>query len=280
MSKDFRATALERAVGRRLEAWRGERGLSLVEAGSRAGFSSAKLSQMENAMQPSAPLDIVALGYVYKVPILEWQLVLRQAERAAMLRQNGTVEGKIFDPAEDLPLLVAEATSLRAFTTDTIPTIFQLRDYTAATAHQDNLVRTAPVARLRHAWASRVTGKDPLKVEAVFPETVLRQVVGGPRVMRAQLLHLMEVSEQPDVSVRVVPHCAGAYPAMGCPFAWLSFPHRQHDDIVYTETFLRSEYVENREQVEEVAARFSALWKLALEEGQSTELIAEAAASL
>ncbi len=44
MPKDFRATALERAVGRQLAGWRNERELSLAEAGERVGFSSAKLS--------------------------------------------------------------------------------------------------------------------------------------------------------------------------------------------------------------------------------------------
>lgn len=68
MHKNFRATALERAVGRKLARWRNELELSLTEAGGRVGFSSAKLSMMENAMQPSAPVDIMALGYVYKVP--------------------------------------------------------------------------------------------------------------------------------------------------------------------------------------------------------------------
>ncbi|MGZ3144450.1 helix-turn-helix domain-containing protein [Lentzea chajnantorensis] len=49
MPKDFRATALERALGRKLAAWRHLRQLSLTEAGRLVGFSSAKLSMMENA---------------------------------------------------------------------------------------------------------------------------------------------------------------------------------------------------------------------------------------
>ena len=65
MPKDFRATTLERAIGRQLAGWRAERELSLAEAGQRVGFSSAKLSMMENAGQPAAPGDSLALGYVY-----------------------------------------------------------------------------------------------------------------------------------------------------------------------------------------------------------------------
>ncbi|WP_342746794.1 Scr1 family TA system antitoxin-like transcriptional regulator [Lentzea kentuckyensis] len=106
---------------------------------------------------------------------------------------------------------------------------------------------------------------------------MLRQVVVGPRLMKAQLLRLIQVSEQPNVSLRVVP---GTYPATGCPFTWLSFPHRQHNDIVYLDTFLRSEYVEEPAKIEQVSQRFTALRNLALRDGESMELIAEAAAAL
>lgn len=277
MPKDFRATALERAVGRKLAGWRDERVISLVEAGLRVGFSSAKLSMMENAIQPSAVVDVMALGYVYKVPTPEWQFLMSQAQHAADLRAVRQPQANIFDPAEDFPLLVADATRLRTFATDTVPAIFQLADYTTATTQRDDPAKAAQLERVRETWATRSSGYDPLAVEAVFPEAVLRQVVGGRRVLKAQLLHLMEVSELPEVSIRVVPHSAGAYPAMGCPFTWLSFPHRQHNDVVYTATFLRSEYVENHNQVERVAERFSALQTFALDEGESLELIAESA---
>ncbi|WP_157528112.1 helix-turn-helix transcriptional regulator [Nocardia sp. NRRL S-836] len=263
MPKDFRATTLERAVGRLLAGWRNERGLSLTEGGQRVGFSSAKLSMMENAAQPSAPVDIMASGYVYKVPTPEWQVVMVRAQHAASRRTGMWPEPITLDPAEDLPLLAAEASRLRTFTTDTVPSVFQLAEYTAATAQQDDPTKAAPLSCLREVWTTRLDN-DPLIVEAVFPEAVLRRAVGGRRVMRAQLLHLMEVSERPDVSVRVLSDLAGAYPAMGCPFTWLSFPRRQHDDVVYIETFLRSEYVEDQPLVARVAERFCALSTLAL----------------
>lgn len=276
MPKDFRATALERAVGRQLNGWRDERDLSLAEAGTRVGFSSAKLSMMENAIQPSAIVDVMALGYVYRVPTSEWQFVMSQAQHAADLRGARQSQGVIFDPAEDFPLLIADATRLRTFATDTVPTIFQLADYTTATTQRDDPAKAAQFARVRETWAIRSSSDDPIAVEAMLTEAVLRQVVGGRRVLKAQLLRLMEVSELPEVSLRVVPHSAGAYPAMSCPFTWLSFPHRQHNDVVYTETFLSSEYVETHTQVEQVLERFSALRALALDEGESLELIAEA----
>ena len=280
MPKDFRATALERAIGRQLAGWRNERELSLTEAGQRVGFSSAKLSMMENAVQPSAAVDIMALGYVYKVPTPQWQAVVLQAQYAEQVRTRALNNTMRFDPAADFANLVFEATLLQVFTTDLVPTVFQLAGYTNAAMQTDDPVRTARFAMAREAWSTRLHDKDPLTVRAVFPEAVLRQVVGGPRVMKAQLLHLMEVSEHPTVSVQVVPRGAGAYPAMGSPFTLLSFPHRQHNDVAYLETFIKGEYVEDPGLTEQCAQRFASLREIALGPGESLELIAEAAAEL
>ncbi|SDM55671.1 Helix-turn-helix domain-containing protein [Lentzea albidocapillata subsp. violacea] len=280
MPKDFRATTLERAIGRQLAGWRDERELSLTEAGQRVGFSSAKLSMMENAVQPSAPVDVMALGYVYKVPTPEWQAVVLRAQYAEQVRTRSVYSGPLFDPAADFVNLVFEATSLRAFTTDLVPPVFQLPGYTNAVLQSDDPVRTARLALVREAWSARLNDRDPLTVQAVFPEAVLRHVIGGPRVMKAQLLHLMEVSEHETVSVQVVPRDAGAYPAMGSPFTLLGFPHRQHNDVVYLETFIKGEYVEEPGLTEECAQRFAGLQKIALGTGESLELIAEAAADL
>jgi transcriptional regulator with XRE-family HTH domain len=280
MPKDFRATTLERAIGRQLAGWRNERELSLTEAGQRVGFSSAKLSMMENAVQPSAAVDIMALGYVYKVPTAEWQAVVLQAQYAEQVRTRALNNAVRFDPAADFANLVFESTLLRVFTTDLVPTVFQLSGYTQAALESDDPVRTARLAMVREAWSTRLGDKDPLAVQAVFPEAVLRQVVGGPRVMKAQLLHLMEVSEQPGVTVQVVPRGVGAYPAMGSPFTLLSFPHRQHNDVVYLESFIKGEYVEEPGLTERCAQRFAGLQQVALDEGESLNLIAEAVAEL
>ena len=67
---------------------------------------------------------------------------------------------------------------------------------------------------------------------------------------------------------------------MGSPFTLLGFPHRQHDDVVYLETFIKGEYVEEPGLVEQCAQRFAGLQQVALDPGESLELIAEAAAEL
>ncbi len=278
MPKDFRATTLERAIGRQLAAWRDERQLSLTEAGRRVGFSGAKLSMMENAVQPSAVLDVMALGYLYTVPTPEWQSVVQQVQRAEEARSLD--DSAVFDPAEDFVNLVSEATVLRTFATDLVPSLLQLADYASFVLRFDDPVRALRQAAVREAWSSRIDGTDPLDVQAVFPETALRPVVGGPRVMKAQLLHLMEMSQLDTVCIKIVPNTAGAYPAMGAPFTLLGFAHRQHNDVAYFETFIKGEYVEEPSFTARCSQRFALLTEMALGEEETLELIAETAAEL
>ena len=78
-----------------------------------------------------------------------------------------------------------------------------------------------------------------------------------------------------------MPHGAGAYPAMGSPFTLLGFPHRQHNDVAYLETFVKGEYVEDVELHRAVrAAVRAACGRSRSATGESLELIAEAAADL
>ena len=60
----------------------------------------------------------------------------------------------------------------------------------------------------------RLDGEHPLRLTTVISEGALRQQVGGPEVMRAQLDHLDRLlTERPEqIEIRVMPFAAGAHP--------------------------------------------------------------------
>ncbi|MFJ2176633.1 helix-turn-helix domain-containing protein [Streptomyces sp. NPDC087851] len=57
--------------------------------------------------------------------------------------------------------------------------------------------------------------ENPIDYIAYVHEAALRIEFGGLRVMRTQLVHLCELSEQDNVEVRVVPFSSGAFPGAG-----------------------------------------------------------------
>jgi transcriptional regulator with XRE-family HTH domain len=283
MTEAFRPTAAERAIGRELERWRRSRDLSLVELGRLVGCSNAKLSKLENALWSVVPGDVIAIGMACKIGDDERNALF---DKATWVRRNRLLgdDTVIFDAARDFIELEFEASKLRAFKIDLVHGLFQTADYIRASARADDPIRAEVTAlqqiKLRAERQERLTGKDPLQVEAVFPEAVIRVMTGGPKVMKDQLLYLMKLAELANVQIQIIPFCAGAYPAPGSPFEWLSFSHELHDDVVYTETIAEGRYMELPQDRERYTLRFARLQEIALSPTASLELIAEAASGL
>ncbi|MFE3602487.1 Scr1 family TA system antitoxin-like transcriptional regulator [Streptomyces sp. NPDC059096] len=57
--------------------------------------------------------------------------------------------------------------------------------------------------------------ENPIDYIAYVHEAALRIEFGGLKVMRAQLVHLCEMSEQDNVELRVIPFSSGAFPGAG-----------------------------------------------------------------
>jgi transcriptional regulator with XRE-family HTH domain len=283
MTEAFRPTAAERAIGRELERWRRSRDLSLVELGRLVGCSNAKLSKLENALWPVAPGDVVAIGMACKIDDDERNALFDKATWARRNRLLGD-DTVIFDAARDYIELEFEASMVQTFRIDLVPGLFQTADYTRAVAKADDPIRGEVTAiqqiTMRAARQERLTGKNPLRVEAVVVEGVLHHAMGGPKAMRQQLLHLMRLAELETVSIQVVPFKAGGYPAMGSPFNILSFTHELHDSVVYTENVMEGSYSERPGELERYTLSFASLQRVALSPGDSVEFIAEVASNL
>lgn len=104
----------------------------------------------------------MALGRVHKVLALEWRFVSSQAQHTAARKTTRQTEATAFDPAEDFPLLTAEATRLRIVATDTVQAIFRLADHITARAHQrgvDNPIQRSPSPPRRFPKGGAATGR-------------------------------------------------------------------------------------------------------------------------
>jgi hypothetical protein len=83
----------------------------------------------------------------------------------------------------------------------------------------------------------------------VLDEAALRRSPGGPEVMRAQLEHLLQVTELPNVTLQVVPFDAGPHAAAGGPFTILRFPEPDLPDLVYLEQLNSAVYLDHPDEV-------------------------------
>ncbi|GHJ06760.1 hypothetical protein TPA0907_11270 [Micromonospora humidisoli] len=108
-----------------------------------------------------------------------------------------------------------QATALCSFQPLVVPGLFQTEDYARA-LHEgasqligDEMEQQVAARLARQEILHRAS--PPLFV-AVLDHSVLERPVGGPKVMREQLLHLRQLGDRPRVHLHLVPRDTGAYP--------------------------------------------------------------------
>ncbi len=285
MAETFRAGVRMRRVGRELRRWRERLGITNAEACKRARWAPSKLSKIENTQQPIQGVEVLALGIVYEIDEDERNRLFNACLTAGDQGWWHEYDENILVPAvQDFVELESEAHLLCTFKSDLIPGLLQTEHYAAELARtavppaQPDVIEQR--AAVRSARQARLTGVDPLAVDAVIWEAALRQLVGGPKVMAGQLEHLAKLATQPNLRIQILPLGSGAFPAMGSAFSILSFREEHYDDVVYMENLTQGLYVEEEADVEVYRAHYAALREAALDADRSIELISEIADDL
>jgi hypothetical protein len=93
----------------------------------------------------------------------------------------------------------------------------------------------------------------------IIDEAGVRRPVGGPRVMKRQLLALQEYARQPHITIQILPFAAGAHPGLSARFVLLEFEDANDDDVV----FLEEPNTELRDDPEETGFYLERFFKLA-----------------
>jgi transcriptional regulator with XRE-family HTH domain len=107
---------------------------------------------------------------------------------------------------------------------------------------------------------------------AVLTEGVIRTIVGGQEVMREQLRHLIEVTQQYPVTIHILPFSAGALPGSD-NFVIFEFPHDFDGDVVYVESDTAQRIYEDRHPVRQCTYTFDAALAQALPARESQDLV-------
>jgi hypothetical protein len=174
--------------------------------------------------------------------------------------------------------LETDATSIRDFGLGVMPGLLQTPDYAravldSAVPHRapdevENLIE-GRIARQQRV----LSGETPPQFQAILEPSVLHRVVGSRSTMQAQLQRLLEASELPNVTVRVVPYEAGALPSATNKFIILSFATLALPDVVFIEGLTGDLYIERKEDTDIYSNAFRALDRLAASPGETRGII-------
>jgi hypothetical protein len=240
--------------------------------------------RVENAAtcRPSVG-DVRSLLALYQVT--DPAEVERVATLAAEVKQNGWWHEYDLSAAHATFVgLEAEASQKRVWEPLLIPGLLQIPDYARAiiTAGPDDLPpgRVEELVRVRAERQKLLVRPVPLVLHAITDEAALRRQVGSPALMRAQMAHIAEVAQAPNVTVQVLPFSAGAHQGMTGAFTILGYPDPDDHDIVYCDTPAGPVYTEDDDDIGRAHRAFANLSAASLSAGDSMDLIAKAAVGL
>jgi DNA-binding XRE family transcriptional regulator len=202
-----------------LRAHRAERGWTQADVARETKFSESLIAQVETCRKAATPELARALDRVFSTPGFTenretgestpgtFGRLVKRLRKMPFPASFGT-----FEPKE------AEATVLYTFEHSFVPGLFQTEAYARAVLEMFTDVTPEIVSERLAGRLSRqeILDRDdppPPVVVALIDQSALLREIGGPKVMRDQVLRLIEVSLRPNITVQVIPNKA-AHPGL------------------------------------------------------------------
>lgn len=273
-------TVRQRRLAAELRRLRGD--LTGDDVAAALGWSPSKVSRYELARSSPKLAEVGKLLDYYGVTGSHREQILALAREAA---QKGWWEAYSDALPEELTALIAledEASSCWMWEVDVVPGLLQTEDYARrvisggyqiGTPLLPSQIEQRVEVRLRRQ--NTLTRANPMELSLVLDESVLLRRNTDTRVMRAQLAHVLEVSELPNVTIQIFP-LQTLRPVATSSFLLLKFG-RAHDtelnDVVSAEQLQSDLYFEGEADTHQYRRAFQVLSGVALDPEQSRELI-------
>jgi transcriptional regulator with XRE-family HTH domain len=247
-------TALRIALGIQLRQLRQAGHITTAEAAEVIRATPSKISRLERGRTTARQRDVADLLSLYGVtdPAEREELLelARQTSAPGWWQQYGDVLPRWF---ESYIGLETAASVIRSYELQFVPGLLQTEEYARAVISISNAHASAE--EIAHRVSLRMRRQDLLtwpgapEMWAVLDEAALRRSPGGPEVMRAQLEHLLRVTELPNVTLQIVLFDTGPHAAAGGPFSILRFPEPDLPDVVYLEQLNSAVYLDQPDDV-------------------------------
>lgn len=275
MENPQRPTMRSRKLGTMLRELRESRDLNLQKAARLLNRTPSSLSKLETGKRGIRRPALEHMLDRYELADLDqrqalYDLARHSADRGWWHRY----EGKLSPSMLDYISLEAEATSIRDFQLHLITGLLQTDDYARANIASGVSQGQAPdvdgLAEIRMRRQQILFGDNPPHLWAIVGEAALRQQVGGPEVMKAQLSRLIELSTLPNVTLQVLPFSAGAHPGVNGSFTTLT---TKELSVVLVENLTSGWYLEHADDVRRHNVVFDHLMAVALSPTDSRSMI-------
>ncbi|MFI5841004.1 helix-turn-helix domain-containing protein [Catenuloplanes sp. NPDC051500] len=271
-------TVRRRRLGAELRKHREEAGVTIETVAERLHCSTSKVSRIETGHTSATPRDVRAMLDIYGIDgdeSSELVQISREARQKGWWHPYSTVLTGAYVGLE------AEANSVRAYEQQVVPGLLQTEEYARAMIRSarpdisaDEVERRV---RVRIERQSLLMQDDPIDLWMVLDEAVVGRPVGGDAVMRAQIQHLVDRADLPNVTLQVLPFSAGAHAGMDGTFTILDFPEPTDTDVVYAENATGGLFLEKADELRKYVFIFDHIRAAALRPEESVALLADLA---
>lgn len=271
-----------RQLGRELRRLREVADVKPQAAAEWLAVTTSTLSKIEHGRQSIKIGHIRGLCQLYNIEAPEADTLLRLARESNQRGWWVAYGETVPDWFRDYIGLESDAEEICAWDVQLVHGLLQIPEYVRAVVRaarpgctEQDLARQVEIRKERQR---RFNSNHPPELRVVMDEAVVRRTVGGPEVMRAQLRHLTDTSEMPNVVLQVLPFDVGAHPAMIGPFTLLRFEEDLGMDAVYLETDRGALYPDRPADLAHYTEVFRRLTEAALGTQETRDLLATLAA--
>ncbi|MFY1695302.1 MULTISPECIES: helix-turn-helix domain-containing protein [unclassified Solwaraspora] len=239
-------------------------GLTQEQWGAALHWSAQHVSSIERGVRPIRLDYLAAIDRVFNCDYSTLYALLLRAERAPVWLRPWLEHER-------------EAIMLRWFEPMLVPGLLQTEAYARVVLTQagvmiDDVDTTVGDRLSRQEILHRA--ERPCRFVGVIDEAVLTRAVGGPAVMREQILALIAACDRPNISLQVVPAGVGAYPGLNGPFILASLEGRAAG---FLDGPLEGQTIELEADLTRLEHAWESLREYALPGDQSMALMQEAA---
>jgi transcriptional regulator with XRE-family HTH domain len=262
--------AIWTGYGKLVKLFREEAGLTQQQLADAVGYSYEQVASIEQGRRPAKSAFTEAA---------ERALSARGTLRAL---QEGVDLAKFPAFFQDFAVIELEAVSRFAFEPQVIPGLLQTEAYARAmlTGHypppDNETIEQWVEARLERQ--KLLTRTPVVDLSFVLGEPALHCPVGGPDVLRAQLLALLQIRTLRNVEVQIMPTSYGYHPGLNGPMVLLETAEHRH--VGYIESQDVGVVISDAEKVSAFGLRYGRLRSEALNGEESARLIERAAGEL
>jgi hypothetical protein len=286
-SESAGSTVPRRQLGRYLRSLREgaqPKKITIEVAAAQLECSTQKIWRIEKGDSPVRGLDVKALCELYGATAEMTEALIglaKETKARGWWQSYGDAVPEWFDLYIGLE---AAASRIRKYEPALVPGLLQGAAYMEAVLRADGpglseteLDRRIKVRRERQGLLSRHFPEPP-QLEVIVAESALRAELDTAGAMHQQFWHLLKANELPHVSVRVLPTSAGPHRAsVSGAFTILEFPmingEKGEPPTVYSESLTGALYLDRPKELHVYEQAWAALSALALNEGDSDDMI-------